>query len=351
MKNLNLNYTSLLFCTVLGLSAGIAMSQTLWNNQEKIIPKKIVNKAYFPVKNCINIGNGLDAPNEGEWGYTYRPEHLKSIKSAGFDTVRILVKWSGHTSGPPYYTIDEKFISRVDEVIKMAFDAKLNIIMDVHHFDELYENPDENEPKLIAIWTQLAEHYKNAPQNLIFELINEPRDNFSGARVNKVQNFIVSEIRKANPTRTIILSGDQWGTIDGMKNIEIPDDPYIVASVHYYNPYEFTHQGAEWLKDAPPNGRGFPIGDDIKNLDKDVIDIVNWQKKLGVPVFVGEYGTYQGIENKYRVQWAYETSKRFRAANLYTCYFNFTAGFDTYNRETDTWNKPMLEAIGIKREK
>ena len=49
-----------------------------------------------PVDRCMNLGGALEAPNEGDWGYTIRAEDLETIKAAGFDTVRLPVRWDVH---------------------------------------------------------------------------------------------------------------------------------------------------------------------------------------------------------------------------------------------------------------
>ncbi|MQK95326.1 hypothetical protein EI021_28560, partial [Escherichia coli] len=81
----------------------------------------------------INIGNALEASYEGEWGVVIRDEYFRVIKEAGFDTVRIPVRWSAHASQNPPYTIDENFFKRVDHVINKALEQGLTTIINVHH--------------------------------------------------------------------------------------------------------------------------------------------------------------------------------------------------------------------------
>src|SRR5262245_31558819 len=84
----------------------------------------------------INLGNALEAPREGAWGVTLKAEYFRAIKSAGFNTVRLPVKWSAHAMAETPYTIDGKFAERVDWAIDQAIAQKLNIIVNVHHYDE-----------------------------------------------------------------------------------------------------------------------------------------------------------------------------------------------------------------------
>jgi len=47
------------------------------------------------------MGNALEADNEGDWGYKIQARHFQYIKQAGFDTVRIPIKWDAHTQTRP----------------------------------------------------------------------------------------------------------------------------------------------------------------------------------------------------------------------------------------------------------
>ncbi len=70
-----------------------------------------------PVKYCVNMGNTLEAPNEGEWGFVIQEEYFALLADAGFDSVRLPVRWSAHTAESAPYTIDPAFFERIDEVI------------------------------------------------------------------------------------------------------------------------------------------------------------------------------------------------------------------------------------------
>src|ERR1700681_3953301 len=46
----------------------------------------------------INLGNALDAPQEGAWGVTLEADYFRLIQEAGFNSVRIPIRWSAHAS-------------------------------------------------------------------------------------------------------------------------------------------------------------------------------------------------------------------------------------------------------------
>ena len=49
----------------------------------------------------VNLGNALEAPNEGEWGMTLEAEFFRVIYQGGFDSVRVPIRWSNHAASQP----------------------------------------------------------------------------------------------------------------------------------------------------------------------------------------------------------------------------------------------------------
>src|SRR5437588_3517226 len=76
----------------------------------------------------INLGNALEAPQEGAWGVRLKAEYFAAIKKAGFATVRLPVKWSAHAQNEAPYAIDPKFAERVDWAVDQALANGLKII-------------------------------------------------------------------------------------------------------------------------------------------------------------------------------------------------------------------------------
>jgi endoglucanase len=342
-----MNFRLILFAaTSLGAVACAALLGVSANTTLLPAPKNI-ERAPFPVQRCINMGNALEAPVEGEWGYKVEARHFPTIAQAGFDTVRIPIKWSAHAATTPPYTINPAFLARIDAVVNQGLASGLNVMINVHHYDELYADPDRHEPRLQAIWDQLSDHYRAFSPKLMFEIINEPRDAFSGSRVNKTQDAILARIRTKNPTRTVILAGDDYGALSGLANLKVPADPNVVATVHYYTPYEFTHQGAEWLPNPPPPGRVWPRLDERDQLERDVATMVAWRKQNSVPLFLGEFGTDVAVPMPGRIEWSRDVRLALEAANIPWCAYNFAGGFPLFSVPANRWNTPLLEALGL----
>ena len=128
-----------------------------------------------------NLGNTLDAPDgEESWGQPLTTKDMiDKLAELGFKTIRIPTSWGKHTSGAPDYTIDEKWMDRVQEIVDWAMDNDMFVILNSHHDNDFYypsaENHDEAVNYMTKIWTQVAERFKDYDQHLIFESMNEPR--------------------------------------------------------------------------------------------------------------------------------------------------------------------------------
>ena len=122
----------------------------------------------------INLGNALDAPGDAP---ALRPSeaHLDVIREAGFDAVRLPVRWSAHAAATAPYSLDPTFTVGVDRLVAAALDRGFRVIVDLHHYDELQQDPHGHAERFAALWEQLAAHYAQQPPALWLELLNEPR--------------------------------------------------------------------------------------------------------------------------------------------------------------------------------
>ena len=291
-----------------------------------------------PIQRCINMGGALEAPEEGDWGPVITRSDISAIKAEGFDTLRLPVAWSEHLDTAD--TIDPAFLARVDEVIGWALDEGLRVVLDVHHFWDLNENPRANIPRLHRIWAQLAAHYADWPDGLIFELINEPHDKFTQDLVNAFNQEALAGIRRSNPDRWVILGGASWGGITPFTaTADVPfepvADPRAIATFHSYSPYDFTHQGVTFADDPPPAGRPFDL-----DLDRDVIrgemrDAQDFMRRTGMPMLLGEFGAYRQIPHGERLLWTETMRREAEAHGIAWCYFDWQTEFRYADPDTD----------------
>jgi len=97
---------------------------------------------------------------------------------------------------------------------------------------------------MTALWMQIAARYRERPDSVYFELYNEPHDKFDAVAWNEAILRLLAAVRKSKPARPVIVGPVSWNNIRVLDQLKLPEsDRHLIATVHYYEPFEFTHQG------------------------------------------------------------------------------------------------------------
>jgi endoglucanase len=303
----------------------------------------------IPIRRGINFGDALEAPFEGAWGgHIIKDEYFKLVKDVGFDHVRLPIKWSVYTKKDSPYDIEKKIFDRVDHLIEQAFNNGLYIIINIHHYDEIMQDPLKEKDRFLSIWKQISEHYKNYPENLYFELLNEPTYNLVSDLWNQFLKEAIEIIRETNPDRKIVVGPDNWNSLYNLNRLIIPEnDKNIIVTFHYYNPFNFTHQGAGWVKINLPVGVKWLGTDEEKQMIEKELDMaVKWSKEHGnVPLYMGEFGAYSKADMESRARWTDFVARSAEKRGIAWAYWEFFSGFGVYDPEKDEWRIPLLKAL------
>jgi len=227
-----------------GGNAGSGSAGSGGGSQPFVFGVPPVAAAHF--KKGINLGNRLEAPNEGDWGGVIQAGDFPFIARRGFDHVRIPIRFSGHASSGSPYTIDATFFSRVDTVLDQAAAANLAVVVDMHAYDDLATNVAGQRDRFAALWTQIAARYQGRPDTVAFELLNEPNGQLD-TNWNDVMLPAIRAIRATNPRRLLIVDSVFWADPTKLSTLTLPDDANIMASIHLYEPKLFTFQGQDWM--------------------------------------------------------------------------------------------------------
>ncbi len=291
----------------------------------------------------MNFGNALEAPNEGDWGLTISESHIHEVYKAGFDSVRLPICWSAHTDTKYPHKIEQKFIDRVDEVIDWCLKRDLAVIITIHHFNDLYNYPDNRTYRnmILSIWDQLTTHYiSHDHEKLFFEVLNEPHSNLTPEKWNKLILDLIEVIRTKDKDRTIIIDTANYASHELLDGLIIPEqERNIIVSVRYYLPFDFTHQGAHWLEESGQwLGRTWTGTEDEKNtVDKHLKFAKDWSLKNNRPVTIGEFGSIINADKQSRITWTKYVCRRFEENGFSWSYFDFGVLFRAYDVEKNCW--------------
>lgn len=308
----------------------------------------------------MNLGNMLDSPNEGDWGPIIRPYMFQLIAEAGFNSIRLPVRFSGHAEPTAPYTIDPEFFERVDWAIAHALTRGLRVVMDIHHYDDLYTEPEANHERFLGLWKQLAEHYANYPKELYFEILNEPRGRLEGFW-NAYLAEAVAIIRANNPGRTLVIGGGEYNKWYTLEDVVFPADDNTIATFHYYNPYCFTllNKGATWDRGCSaevashwpvlyPDSDADPEAtrtEQLSILTTAMKDAAAWAKENDFPLYLGEFGVEKGADDPSRVAWTSAMARAAEENGMSWAYWEFGANMGAFLPSKLEWNANMLSAL------
>ncbi|ASA25821.1 cellulase family glycosylhydrolase [Paenibacillus donghaensis] len=307
-----------------------------------------------------NLGNTLDATgaDETSWGNPRVTEQLiKNIAAQGFKSIRIPVTWDQHIGAAPGYAIDKAYMDRVEEVVGWALEAKLYVMINVHHDSWLWVSHmepkhDEVLARYNAAWTQIAERFKDHPNKLMFESINEPRFSEGGTTDEVKMTQMVEELNLSfhqivrssggnNAVRplvlpTVLTSPSKENTANLYKTITQLNDPNLIATVHYYGfwPFSVNIAGYTTFEKDTKN-------DIIQTFDSVYDTLV----ARGIPVIVGEFGLL-GFDKHTGVIEQGEKLKFFEFLTYYLKQKKITTMLwdngQHFNRKTYKWSDPEL---------
>ena len=324
-------------------------------------------RATDQLRRGINFGDAMDAPNEGDWGFIISASDFRAVHEAGFDHVRVPMRFSNHTDSRPPYAIERRFMKRVDWVVDQALSNDLGVIIDVHHFQGMMQAPRAWEGHLISIWQQIATRYKGMPPAVVYEILNEPTDKLTAEVWNPILARTLAAVRAIDPDRTIIVEGAHWASAKDLRDtLAVPTgDPHLVGSFHMYAPMYFTHQGFGWMPPhfgtrgvvfpgpppeplqptgaalAFPESRAFFEGYNREPAATNpggpaaIVEQMEiaaaFAKRTGLRVYLGEFGAGINADIASRARWAHTARVEAEKRGFGWGYWDFNSNFAAYS--------------------
>ncbi|MCL2035863.1 MAG: glycoside hydrolase family 5 protein, partial [Oscillospiraceae bacterium] len=314
-----------------------------------------------------NLGNAFDShnANNGTIGYglttsistletlwhSNRPTQnlIRSVKSQGFNTIRIPVTWYKVADPNNNYAIRAEWMARIKEVVDWAIEEDMYVILNTHHeyplYDGMRQNGDLNRANAMvtSFWTQIGNTFRNYDEKLIFEGLNEPRDlsmpsgvsgdnrlwyggwlsddpagqlpaghttaqtlseeqqHFHYTRINQLNQTFVNAVRATggnNDHRILMVtpyaaSGQRWNSRGPLDNFRRPTDPKnpdvnkFALSIHMYEPITFAMSSGS-------SYQAWGTGESTEARIITLFDRIQSRARdanINMPVIMGEWGS------------------------------------------------------------
>lgn len=309
----------------------------------------------------INLGESWDSDGDDDsgWGNPIRDNDFVVIKKAGFNSVRIPVRWQKN-SNYSTHTVDPTRLQGVMEDIQLAIQNDLAVIVSFQNYTEInsaggasnrpYNADDFAKEKthFLGLWAQIASQLNIYPDNmLVFEILSEPLIP-DATLVDELMNDAYKVIRENAPGKTIMFESYHAAKFSELPTLHLPQDGNIIYSGHYYEPYEYTHQGIGYDCTGGDTYRNTSTNDFKEYVKIAAIYYPDINGKM-IPINLGEFGVNGGDEspckdsrhpsNDGKASWAKKTAKSAIENDMSFHYWGFgrTRGFDAYNVSEETW--------------
>jgi hypothetical protein len=167
------------------------------------------------------------------------------LQSTGMNSVRVPIHYKFFTPG------NDEGLDLLDRVVSWAKADGMYVVIDMHmapggqtgtNIDDsygypwLYDSPADQQ-ELIAIWKRIADHYRDEPTVLGYDLLNEPIPHYPqlqkyNSQLEPLYKRIAAAIREVDTHHVLILGGARWDT--DFSVFGPPFDKNVMYQFHLY---------------------------------------------------------------------------------------------------------------------
>jgi endoglucanase len=303
----------------------------------------------------------------------------------GFDSVRLSIDPVPLEREPHNKDgLNADFTARLDHAVDAMLANGLAVQIDIHPESEYKAKVRANDAdveRFTMLWRKLAAHYANRDPNLVlFEVMNEPEVS-DPYRWAGIQARAAEAIRQAAPQNTIIAAGPNYsGIADLLTQPPLPDGN-VIYNFHFYEPHEFTHQGASWgvpwwigTHNVPYPATESSMAETLKQVPdaRDRYDFehywldhwdahrirlqmdaaADWGKANRVPLLCNEFGAYRRVTDPAsRMNWIHDVRTALEADGIGWTMWDYRGGFGVVCKQDGQPAKvdpAVVEALGLK---
>jgi len=284
----------------------------------------------FTFKRGVNISHWLSQniparPYAADW---FNEEDVDWIAKQGFDHIRYPI--DGREWLKPDGSLDDEKIAPFERALAWTRARGLGTILDMHFLPGGSFDPGKEDKRVFTdtalqekaadLWRRVAKRFASAGPELRFELLNEPIAD-DNKQLNPFNLRMLMAIRESNPSRVVYFTSNLYGSFSTVTDLDVPKDPNVAVTLHYYHPFVFTHQRASWARfpaDMPlvrfpgkvPDlsahvpathlaANEFDKELTVADLDADFEKVAAWAREhaAGAEIHIGEFGVYQPADD------------------------------------------------------
>lgn len=306
---------------------------------------------------------------------------LKLIHEMGFDSVRLGVEPSLIVHHGQLNPANSEALAQIDRAIDQAIVNHLAVMLCVFPNSEYKRNlaTERGVDDFVLLWRVLAAHFsKTDPGKVLFELMNEPemQDPY---RWMGVQARVVEAIRGVDTDHTIIATAANYSSLPDLLQLEPLRDANVIYNFHFYEPYQFTHQGASWgssewvyFKDIPYPATPDTLAAQMKNVPSDaarynlflygaggwdrqsiaarIAFAAAWARERKVPLICNEFGAYRDTADPAsRARWIGDVRSALEENHIGWAMWDYRGNFGVVERSSTqiTPDPAILRVLGL----
>ncbi len=359
------------------------------------ITNPLQEKAMKSLNKGINITNWLEENGtvfKGE--FKFDESDVKLMADNGIKSLRFPIDLDQYVTNRDEFVAgtatelafdDANLFGVLDSFVEWTGKYKMGFVIDYHEYDNGYNTKtatNENYKAMMAgLWKHVAAHFAtNERDDIFYELLNEP--DMSDGKVTtvnwrKAAQQDIDSIRTVDKVHTIIFGDAAWYSISNLAKGAPLNDDNVIYAVHTYDPFVFTHQGADWTDAKTIKNLMFPydkekwseysadfgvnkntinwvatgVKEYYKTASKEgimkvVLPAKEWAVKNNVPVIINEFGAYRNKSDAQSVL-NYLTALREISDTLQIPlqHWGYTGGFSLFDSDDGVKGTKLYEGI------
>jgi aryl-phospho-beta-D-glucosidase BglC (GH1 family) len=312
---------------------------------------------------------------------------ISLMAKLGFDYVRLSIDAAPlETAFRGYRGSNDDFLPRLDKAVDTMLGDGLAVLIDLHpsdNYKQQLRSGNDSPDQLVMLWRKLAAHYANRdPERVFFEIMNEPEVNDS-YRWAGIQARVAAAIREEAPKQTIIATGCTWSDVWDLLALEPLADGNVIYNFHFYEPHEFTHQGATWsvpywsythnipypatdssmqelLKEVPDPVSRYQLENywlnhwDAHHIRALIDEAAAWAHDNHVPLICNEFGAFrEHTDADSRMNWLHDVRTALEADGIGWAMWDYSGGFGVVRKQGDQpaqVDDAVVKALGLKEQ-